>query len=316
MTFDVAIAGGGPAGLALAIELAGDGASVAVLDRPARRHPRGETLPPGCRPLLARLGILAEFASGPHERCEGTMAAWGSAEVHVTDYLLHPERHGWHLDRAAFEWALAAEALRRGATILETNVHEVERTGHWSLDGGIKAHVLVDATGRSAAIARRRGARKLVDDQLVGLAAHFEIASDGARAYPLIEACEDGWLYSACAPGGGLVVMLMTDSDLAHARRLHDPATWLAAVLAQPHTAARIAGAKPPSELAIAPASSHRLSPIAGEAWLAVGDAATALDPLSSQGIVKALRSATEAATAIRTHAFADYAERAADEYA
>jgi flavin-dependent dehydrogenase len=44
-----------------------------------------------------------------------------------------------------------------------------------------------------------------------------------------------------------------------------------------------------------APANSQRLYEFCGDAWMAVGDAAQAYDPLSSQGIDKALRTASHA---------------------
>jgi flavin-dependent dehydrogenase len=44
-----------------------------------------------------------------------------------------------------------------------------------------------------------------------------------------------------------------------------------------------------------APANSQRLHDFCGDAWLAVGDAAQAYDPLSSQGIDKALQTASHA---------------------
>jgi flavin-dependent dehydrogenase len=51
--------------------------------------------------------------------------------------------------------------------------------------------------------------------------------------------------------------------------------------------------------LIVRPAASRRLDPAAGEDWLAVGDAASVVDPLSSQGLFKALRSGTFASYAI-----------------
>jgi flavin-dependent dehydrogenase len=42
--------------------------------------------------------------------------------------------------------------------------------------------------------------------------------------------------------------------------------------------------------------ASHELRPAAGRDWIAVGDAALAVDPLSSGGVAFALRSATAAA--------------------
>ena len=47
-------------------------------------------------------------------------------------------------------------------------------------------------------------------------------------------------------------------------------------------------------------ARSQYLSPCAGPDWLAVGDAAAAFDPLSSQGILRALRMGKIAAYTIR----------------
>lgn len=49
-------------------------------------------------------------------------------------------------------------------------------------------------------------------------------------------------------------------------------------------------------------ASSTRLNIPLGRNWLAVGDAAVAFDPLSSQGVYKALESGIRAARAIHGH--------------
>ena len=56
---------------------------------------------------------------------------------------------------------------------------------------------------------------------------------------------------------------------------------------------------KPSSPIIIRSTASRRLEPVATERWLAVGDAASRFDPLSSQGIVKALRSGIFASYAI-----------------
>jgi flavin-dependent dehydrogenase len=49
-------------------------------------------------------------------------------------------------------------------------------------------------------------------------------------------------------------------------------------------------------------ANSSRLADVVGPGWLAVGDAALAHDPLSSQGIASALLLGLAAADAIRDH--------------
>ena len=53
------------------------------------------------------------------------------------------------------------------------------------------------------------------------------------------------------------------------------------------------------NSLVVCPAPSFLLDKPAGKGWLAVGDAASAYDPISSQGIHKALSDGLEAANAI-----------------
>ncbi|MFL5801049.1 MAG: NAD(P)/FAD-dependent oxidoreductase, partial [Roseiflexaceae bacterium] len=65
------------------------------------------------------------------------------------------------------------------------------------------------------------------------------------------------------------------------------------------HTLPRLAQAEPRTPPRLYAAHSQRLDTIAGVGWLAVGDAAATFDPLSSQGIFKALRSGILAAYAI-----------------
>jgi flavin-dependent dehydrogenase len=58
-------------------------------------------------------------------------------------------------------------------------------------------------------------------------------------------------------------------------------------------------GSRPCGPVVVRPTQSRRLEPAAGEHWLAVGDSAARFDPLSSQGIFKALRSGIYAAYAV-----------------
>jgi hypothetical protein len=65
----------------------------------------------------------------------------------------------------------------------------------------------------------------------------------------------------------------------------------------------------------LALARSHLLHPVAGPRWLAIGDAASSFDPLSSQGIAKALRAGLRAADVIRTGRDEAYGQQIAAEF-
>src|SRR6185295_11868055 len=80
---------------------------------------------------------------------------------------------------------------------------------------------------------------------------------------------------------------------------------WELAALA-PHTAGRIAGLMPREEPSLHSASSQRLDVCAGDGWLAVGDAASTFDPLSSQGVMNAVQSGIHASRAICRHLSGD----------
>jgi hypothetical protein len=91
----------------------------------------------------------------------------------------------------------------------------------------------------------------------------------------------------------------MTDADLARCLRLHEPEEWRRKLVALPYISSILKQSKASGEVIIRSAASGRLEPVAARDWLAVGDTASRFDPLSSQGILKALRSGIFASYAI-----------------
>ncbi|HEX2120397.1 MAG TPA: NAD(P)/FAD-dependent oxidoreductase, partial [Thermoanaerobaculia bacterium] len=290
MTYDVAIVGGGPAASVTALLLARAGASCVILERGddavgGRGDKPGESLAPAVRPLLEELGVWDELERDGHRPCHGNRSVWGSDAVDEMPFVFTPYGHGWHLDRRRFERMLAARAVEAGA----------ERRINVRLGDVPRARFYVDATGRASWLAKQRGARRVVDDTLVASVA-FLRGGDMDDSFTLVEAAENGWWYSAPIPGGRLAAMFVTDRA---------DAAWAPPV----QTRERIethgyALAEPPRWV---DASSARLDRVAGDDWLAVGDAATSLDPLSSHGLGNAIAGGMNAARAILSGDIARY---------
>lgn len=307
MQVDVAIAGAGPAGSACAISLRDrtPSLSVALIEASRFDTPRvGESLSPAARPLLERLGVLGAFLTAGHAVVHGTTASWGGDSPHDNDYLFHARGPGWHLDRTRFDAMLAEHAVSRGATLMNgTAVSKARRDGgEWRLElaggGELAARFLVDATG-SAAIARRFcGARIVTADSMVSFGRFFEDHSSAGRQ-TIVEAFADGWWYTAALPGNRRFVACMTDTAVAQRLRLRDSECWTKLLDAMPLAGPIARNARPIGPIVARACGSQRLDVAAGDDWLAAGDAASRLDPLSSQGITKALRSGILASYAI-----------------
>ncbi len=190
---------------------------------------------------------------------------------------------------------------------------------------------VIDATGRQATFARKYGAKRIFDDKLVAIyrflpsdpvvqkkpenipaCASAQDISTLQDTSTLIESHSDGWWYSAYLPDKRWVVALMCDGDLAKEGGYKYAAPWLQILRKSPHTYRRLAPFLDDSTLSktlcempsLTAAHSQCLDNCTGNAWLAVGDAASAYDPLSSLGIFKAFRSAIYASYAVSDYFF------------
>ena len=303
--FDVAIIGGGPGGSATALSLLSHDPSVSVVLIDASIHDRigiGETLPPPARALLEHLKVWDAFLAQDHRPVFGTTSSWGARATFENDYIFMTANTGWLLDRATFDQMLLGEAGKRGAALfLDTRMRSARRDEErWrlALANGetVSARFVVDATGGAASFARGQGASFVESDSLIGIARFFE--DDGEDARIMVEAFERGWWYTASF-ARKRVVACMTDADLARRSRFTDADRWHDALLETIHVSSLVQRDKPAGSFVIRSTASRRLDMPAAEDWLAVGDAASRFDPLSSQGITKALRSGIFASYAI-----------------
>jgi flavin-dependent dehydrogenase len=312
--YEVAILGGGPAGCATAIALRRLGIEgVVVVEADGYERVRlGESIPPDSRVALERLGVWPGFVDGGHEPCLGSCSAWGDGALGYNDFLFNPHGHGWHLDRRRFDAFLAVEAVAAGAELATGCTFKgAERPAGGAFElrlarrgGGpttVRARFVVDATGRRSSFARSMGARQVFHDRLTYVAAFMRRPSASVLTrLTMLEAVEYGWWYAARLPGERLAVAVASDPDLVKSARLHTSEGWLAGLGATRHLARELAGCRIAGNRVLARvAPSFVLDRSAGNGWLAVGDAASACDPISSQGIHNALNDGLRAAEAI-----------------
>jgi flavin-dependent dehydrogenase len=266
------------------------------------------------------------LASPPHHRAYANRAAWGSEQVHSTDFVLDPEGHGWHLDRARFDAALRDAARRVGADVRADTTARLaapERdSGGWqvrleprrSAPGDravVTARVVVDATGRAAHVARALGARRHRVDRLVaavGLLTAPRSAPEDLDRVTLVESVESGWWYTTALPGRRRVAAFLTDGDLLDPGALRRAAGWWARLDATTHIVARVRahGYRLRGAPRMVAADTGWLDPVRGPGWLAAGDAALSLDPLSSLGILAAVDGGARAGAAAAAMAAGD----------
>ena len=308
----VVVLGAGPSGSAAATELARRGLPALLIGRNCDHRPNiGECLPPGIRPTLEKAGVWEAFLRAGHTPSVGIRSSWGSHELADRDFLLSPYGAGWHIDRTRFDAMMRGSALCSGAEWLEClALRDVEQTGDgWRInlstdsgDRSVNTPFVIDTTGRACVFARRVGAKRIAMDRLVGAAGYFSFHATSSLMEPvlLLEAAENGWWYTAPLPEGKLIAVFLTDADFIQREKFTQPDRWMAQLASTNELSRRIQkyGLLLDGEIRIVQAESSFLDRVAGDGWLAAGDAAASFDPLSAQGITSAINSGLDAAHA------------------
>ena len=279
---EVLVAGAGPAGATVARLLALRNLRVLLVDPLGPSLQRLEILAPSAYPVLEALDLL-RLLDEPSLACPclGIRRRWGTSDVRVDDFLNHPGSRGAVIDRSRFDQALRSEARKAQAQFLRGRVVSVRKEEdsilatirHGQSRSVVTARLVVDATGRPTAVARQLGARRIFSQRLVAekLVTTTLRTKNAQAAWLEVEAHDVGWSYSIIGPGG------REESWRVYPAGQRERGGFLQRV----------------------DASSVCLSSAAGQGWVAVGDAASSFDPITSQGLVNALSTALVASGAI-----------------
>jgi flavin-dependent dehydrogenase len=280
---DYLVAGAGPAGLTAARLLALKGRKVLVVDPERQVEKRLELLAPASLATVAALGLSPLLEDPVIARpCLGIRRRWDSADVDHEDFLRHPWRTGYVVDRTAFDARLRAAAITAGVAFCAGRIAQVRhdrgevliRANDQTLPRASFSHALIDATGRAATVARRMGARVTARDRMVAELTEetVEHGNPDTPGWLDVRRAAPGWCYRIEGPGGKLQSWTIRRTGSAGNRS---------------------------RAVRVVDASSGILSEAAGERWIAIGDAAISFDPIASQGLYNALSSALVATGAL-----------------
>ncbi|MFZ0064409.1 MAG: NAD(P)/FAD-dependent oxidoreductase [Pyrinomonadaceae bacterium] len=311
--YDVAIAGGGPAGTSAAIHLAEQGMSVLLAEQ--KRFPRpklcGEFISPECINHFERLGVVESIlAAKGATLIETSFYSRSGNKVTVPSHWFGTERAAIGLSRAEMDRLLLERAKRVGVTVLQ-EAHVVEPILKADRVSGMRlkrneqfeeyrAAITIDATGRTRALARKLSAKK--DRQRARLVA-FKAHLQHAHVAPGV--CE---IYSYRRGYGGLSNIEGGLSNLCFIVAARDVRRYgpvpeevlKGTVLRNSRAAVALAEAEfeqPWLSVALESFGRHQLVP--AEGLLLIGDAAAFIDPFTGSGMLMALESGAVAAQAI-----------------
>lgn len=281
MGLDVLVVGGGPVGLAAAIEARRRDLSVAVVeprDGPVDKA-CGEGLMPSAVRALTSLGV--EVAGRPFV---GIRYLDGSHQVEAR-FRAGP---GLGVRRTSLHAALAARAENLGVERVRTQVREVFQDADGVTAGGRSARWLVAADGLHSVVRRELGVQQVASGPArFGLRRHF-------AATPWTDHVEVYWSRHAEAYVTPVGADLVGVAVLARAGIGYDEALAGLGALQ-----ARLRGADPVTELRGAGPLRQRAAAVRKGRVLLVGDAAGYVDALTGEGLATGFASARAAVRSI-----------------
>ena len=299
---DVCIIGAGPAGSAMAIRLAQLGHDVCLVERTAfpRSH-IGESLSPGIWPELELLGVSNRVAAAGFWSCRTSSVQWerNVAERHLgsADGLL--------VDRGRFDALLLDAARAYGVRVMQPAALRARtpRNQGWHLDvesaDGIRtidAGFLADASGRSGVL---RGDKERCGHRTLAVYGYWH--GGALPDEPWIEAGAAAWYWGVPLPDGTYNAMVFLDAADFRGERMPSLRATYKALIDRSGLMAACRDVRLCGPVHLTDATPYLDRDSIGPHSIKIGEAALALDPLSSSGVQKAINTGLTGAVVVNT---------------
>jgi flavin-dependent dehydrogenase len=310
---EVCVIGAGPAGSVFAARMAQLGHQVHLIER--ERFPRrhlGESLSPGVMTLLKAADMHETIEAAGFPGVKGVWVKWADGPRWRED----PREEGRLVDRGEFDRRLAARARAFGV-----RVHQPARVleQHWD---GAKWRLTIDADGASTSLTadfvadasgrRSVSPRRQTRTGASMLAVYGYWRGASLPASPRIEAGQDAWYWGVPLPDGTYNTLVFVDPGWFRSAPGSNLSERFLGLIGRSGLMEECRDAE-----LIAPVRAIDATPYLGNdcvapARIQLGDAALAIDPISSSGVQKAIQTALSGAIVANTllgrHEMADAA--------
>jgi flavin-dependent dehydrogenase len=279
---DLVVVGAGPAGTAAAITARKAGLTVGIVEGQFfPRHRPGESLHPGCEPLLRQLDVWEDIIAEPRVRYPG-ITVCQETEVRFSTYgsEVGEEWYGIQLPREDLDSVLLRTAVgvgcqlnqpQRAKSLIISGANRVEGI---RLASGttISAHWTIDASGGHHWLAR--GLALPVEPYSRPLHARYGYVKDDDAelpSSPIFRRETTGWTWTA-----------RVKPNLYHWTRLRPTGTPI-------ETPDEFSGLPAQGPIRGADVTWRLLTSVAGPGYFVAGDAAMVLDPAAANGVVRSM---------------------------
>ncbi|WP_052594064.1 NAD(P)/FAD-dependent oxidoreductase [Aureispira sp. CCB-QB1] len=304
--YDIAVIGGGPAGSTIAHQLTQFGYKVLLLEKAAFPRPHiGLSLSAGILHWLDLLEIRDIVAAKGFVSAKESKLLWASE--HIVDKNFDTDKAGWHVDRGVFDEILMNAAVKKGVDLLQGFKQlqlQLSPEEQWDISIkdatnktiNIQADFLVEASGRKPVV--KNSIKKAYLTKTLATYAYWR-CNEVMCANSFIEAIPNGWVWGAPVSEYDYLMCVFSDADFikkhASLNQFYNKSIECASLFpAQKYH-------RKDSILNTCDATAYVDSQPISKQYIRVGDAAYSLDPIASQGVQKAIKSAFQGAIVVNT---------------